>query len=133
MQPGYWIAKHSSLDSDVQESLRTSTLNHQCMHAKSLQSCLTLCDPMDCSPPGSSGHGDCPGKNTGVGCHALLQGIFPTQRLNPGLLHCRWITAGSEPPGKPKNTGVNSPTLLQGIFLTQESNPGLLHCKQILY
>jgi len=32
----------------------------------------TLCDPMDCSPPGSSVHGDSPGKNTGVGCHALL-------------------------------------------------------------
>ena len=37
-----------------------------------LQSCLTLCDPMDCSLPGSSVHGDSPGKNTGVGCHALL-------------------------------------------------------------
>ena len=34
---------------------------------------------MDCSPPGSSVHGDSPGKNTGAGCHALLQGIFPTQ------------------------------------------------------
>ena len=40
------------------------------------QSCPILCDPMDCSPPGSSLHGDSPGKNTGVGCHALLQGIF---------------------------------------------------------
>ena len=53
------------------------------------QLCLTLCNPMDCSPPGSSVRGDFPGKNTGVGCHALLQGIFPTQGLNPGLLHCR--------------------------------------------
>ena len=43
------------------------------------QMCLTLCNPMDCSPPGSSVHGDSPGKNTGVGCHALLQGTFPTQ------------------------------------------------------
>ena len=34
------------------------------------QSCLTLCDPVDCSPPGSSVQGDSPGKNTGVGCHA---------------------------------------------------------------
>ena len=34
---------------------------------------------------------DCPGKNTGVGCRALLQGIFLTQGLNPGLLHCRQI------------------------------------------
>ena len=42
------------------------------------QSCLTLCNPMDCSPPGSS-LWDSPGKNTGVGCHSLLQGIFLTQ------------------------------------------------------
>ena len=55
------------------------------------QSCQTLRDPMDCSPPGSSVHGDSPGKNTEVGCHALLQGIFPTQGSNPDLLHCRWV------------------------------------------
>ena len=47
--------------------------------AKSLQMSLTLCNPMDCSPPGSSGHGDSPGKNTEVGSHGLLQGIFLTQ------------------------------------------------------
>ena len=51
------------------------------------QSSLTLCDPMDCSPPGSSIL-DSPGKNTGVRCHFLLQGIFPTHGLNPGLPHC---------------------------------------------
>ena len=51
----------------------------------------TLYDHMDCSPPGSSVHGDSPGKNTGVGCHTLLQGIFPSQGSNPGLPHCRWI------------------------------------------
>ena len=61
------------------------------MCAKSLQSCLTLCDPMDCSPPGSSVYRDSPGKNTGVGCHFLLQAIFPTQGLNSGILHCRQI------------------------------------------
>ena len=55
------------------------------------QSCLTLCDPMDCSPASSSVHGDSPGKNTGVGCHAILQGIFLTQGSNPGLPHFRQI------------------------------------------
>ena len=55
------------------------------------QSCPTLCSPMDCSRPGASLRGDSPGKNTGVGCHALLQGIFQTQELNWNLLHCRWI------------------------------------------
>ena len=48
----------------------------------------TLYDPMDGSPPGSPFF---PGKNTGVGGHALLQGTFPTQGSNPGLLHCRGI------------------------------------------
>ena len=42
-------------------------------------SCVWLCDPMDCSPSGSSVHEDSPGSNTGVGCHALLQGIFLKQ------------------------------------------------------
>ena len=52
------------------------------------QLCLILCD---CSLPGSSAHGDSPSKKTGVGCHALLQGIFPTQGSNPGLPHCSRI------------------------------------------
>ena len=56
-----------------------------------IQSCLTLCKPMDCSPPGSSVHRDCPGKNTGVGCRALLQEIFAIQGFILDLLHCRWI------------------------------------------
>ena len=55
------------------------------------QSCPTLCDPLACNLPGSSVHGDSPGKNTEVGCHDLLQGIFPIQGLNQGLLHCREI------------------------------------------
>jgi len=55
------------------------------------QSCPTLCSPMDCGPPGSSANGDSSGNNTGVGCHALLQGIFPTQGSNTGLPHCRRI------------------------------------------
>ena len=68
------------------------------------QSCLTLCDPMDYSPPVSSVHGDSPGKNTGMGCHALLQGIFPTQGLNPGLLHCRWTLYRLSHQGSPRIT-----------------------------
>ena len=50
------------------------------------QSCLILCNPMDCSLPGSSVHGIFLGKNTGVGSYSLLQGIFLTQELNPCLL-----------------------------------------------
>ena len=65
-----------------------------CMRVKSLQSYLTVCNFMDCSPPVSSVHGNSPGKNTGVSCHAFLQGIFPTQGLNPHLLcllHWQWV------------------------------------------
>ena len=55
------------------------------------QLCPTLCDPMDCSPPGSSVHGNSPGKDTGVGSHSLLQEIFSTQGSKPGLPLCQWI------------------------------------------
>ena len=55
------------------------------------QLCPTLWDPVDCSLPGSSVYADSPGKKTGVGCHALLQGIFPPQASNLGLSYCRQI------------------------------------------
>ena len=50
----------------------------QCAYTRSTFSCVQLCRPMDCSPPGSSVHGDSPGKNTGVGCQALLWSIQST-------------------------------------------------------
>ena len=70
-------------------------------HAKLLQFFLTLCDLVDL--PGSSVHGDSPGKNTGVGCHVLLRGIFLTQGWNPHLLyllHCQVGSLPLAPPGK---------------------------------
>ena len=51
------------------------------------ESCLTLCSPMDCSSLWLLCPWDSPGKNTGVGCHFLLQGIFPTWESNLRLLH----------------------------------------------
>ena len=78
----------------------------QCMRVKSesevAQSCLTRSDPMDCSLPGSSIHGIFQARVLEWGaiafsmrilewCYSLLQGIFPTQRSNLGLLHCRLI------------------------------------------
>ena len=75
-----------------------------------------------------------PGQNTRVGSLSLLQGVFPTQGLNPVLPYFPQADSLSgEPPGKPKNTGVGSLSLLQQIFLTQESNRGLLHCQWIPY
>ena len=55
------------------------------------QVCPILCDPRACVPPGSFVHGDSPGKNTGVGNHSLLQGMFSILGSNPGGLHCRLI------------------------------------------
>ena len=98
------------LPSQLQSGLVTSALAAgTCLHiglddissmCLVAQSCLTLCDPMDCSPPGSSVHEESPGKNTGVGCHALLQGNLP----NPGIEPRSPTLAGgfftTEPPGK---------------------------------
>ena len=61
------------------------------------QSCPNLCDPMVYP-------WNFPGKNNGVGCNSLLQGIFPTQGSNPGLLHCRQILYNLSYRGKPHTT-----------------------------
>ena len=68
------------------------------------QLCLTLCDPVDCSPLGSSVLGDSPGQNTGAGSCSLLQGIFPTQGWDPSLPHCRQILYHLSHQGSPINT-----------------------------
>ena len=73
-----------------------------------IQSCPTLCNSMDCSPPGSSVHGDLLGKNTGVSSHSLLQGIFPTQGSNPGLLNCRQILYCLSHQGSPRSAEGHS-------------------------
>ena len=73
----YSVINHSGKE-DEKESIY--------VYAKSLQSCLTVCNPMQSTRllcPWDS-----PGKNTGVVCHSLLQGIFLIQGLNLGLLHC---------------------------------------------
>ena len=95
------------------------------------QSCLTLCNLMDCRLPGSSVPGDSSGKNTWVDFHALLQGVFPTQdRTNVSL---QVDSLPSEPPEKPKNTGVGNLSLLWEPYSDPGINQGLLHCRWILY
>ena len=77
--------------------------NVSCLDAKSLQSRLTFFNPMDCNPTRLLCPWDSLGKNTRVGCHALLQGIFPTRGSNPCLLSLLHWQAGSlplMPPGK---------------------------------
>ena len=87
------------------------------------QLCLTLCNLVDCSPPGSSVHGESPGKNTGVGCHALLQGIFPTQGLKPGLLQCRWILYQLSHQGILPSTRLGCINLTTGLPSLGEDSP----------
>ena len=65
---------------------QTILMKWACVHAQLPSRVWLFCSPMDCTPPGSSVH-DVPGKNTGVGCHFLLQGIFPPQGSNSHLLH----------------------------------------------
>ena len=85
-----------------------------CVGAQSLQSCLTLW-PYGLQPTRLLCPWDSPGKNTGEGCHALLQGIFLNWGLNPRLLLCRWILyhwatrdAPSITPWKTKRKGNHS-------------------------
>ena len=96
------------------------------------QSRPTLCDPTDCSPPGSSVHG--------ILWERILEWVaFPFSRGSPqprDRTRSPALQVDSlpvEPQGKPKNTGVGSLPLLQRIFQTEESNWGLLYCRQILY
>ena len=84
------------------------------------QSCPTLCDPVDCSPPDCSVHGNSPGKNTGVCCHALLQGTFPTQGWNPGLPLCRQILYCLSHQGSPR-----IPEWVAYLFSRGSSDPGI--------
>ena len=83
------------------------------MCAQLLQSCPALCDPIDLL--GFSG--DSSGKNAGEGCHALLQGIFPTQGSNPSLLCLLHWQVGSlplAPPGKPRMPSIDSSNSING-------------------
>ena len=75
-----------------------------CVRARQVDSHLILCKPTDCSPLGSSVHRVSLVENSGVGCHHLLQKIFPTQGLDPHflcLLHWQVGSLPLVPPGKP--------------------------------
>ena len=83
-----------------------------CVYVLVAQLCLTLCNPMDCSKPGFTVWNS-PGMNTGVGSHSLLQGIFPTQASNLGLLHCKQILYCLSHQG-----GQGGTTIFEIFFLT---------------
>ena len=71
---------------------------HQDTHIKNVkvkvlvfQSCLTFCNPLDSSPPGASGHGILQARILEWVSISFSRGIFLTQGLNPGFLHCRQV------------------------------------------
>ena len=85
------------------------------MHAKLLQLCPTLCDTVDYTAHQVPRPWDFPGKNTGLGCHFLLQGTFPTQGLNSHLLSLLHWQVDSLPLAQPGNPSPNKPYFL--LFL----------------
>ena len=160
--------------------LRARILAAATTAAKLLQSCPTLCDPIDGSPPGypipgilqartlewvaisSSNAWKWKVKVKSLSRVRLLAtpwtaayqappsmgfsrqdywsgvpfpspGDLPNPGIKPRFPALQEDSLPSEPPGKPKNTGVGSLSLLQGIFPTQELNRGFLHCRGILY
>ena len=112
--------------------------NNYCLLTRSIwsllfviQSCPTLCDPMDCSPPGEFCPWNSPCKKGTVGCHSLLQGIFPTQESNPGLhsagrVFTIWATKEAqhleqEPQiGRPEVGGTVTPAV---VLMSHWENP----------
>ena len=105
--------------------------------AKSLQSCLTLGDPIDGSPPGSVIPGILQARTLEWVAISLFYAYCVLSCINcVQLFAAPWTIAHQFPlpwefPGK--NTGVGCRFLLQGNFLTQGSNPSLPHCRQTLY
>ena len=102
----------------------------QCVYTKSLQSCPTLCNPMNCSLQSPMS------KNTGVGCHALPEGIFLPQGPNWPLLcllHWQMASLPLAPPGKPLHPirvlkyHFYLLTLLPSFFRIQKGNKTLPH------
>ena len=122
------------------EILSIIVLSLKVAAAKLLQSCLTLCDPMDCSSPGFSIHGILQARTLERVAISFSNAwkwkvkvkslshvrLFATHGLKPTRLLHPWNFLG-------KSTGVGCHFLLQGIFPTQGSNPGLPHSRQIPY
>ena len=111
-------------------------LRKSCIYAaKLLQLCPTLCNPMDCNCPPPPPRlcpwlcpWDSPGKNTGVSCHALLQGIFLTQWSNLHLLCLLHWQAGSLP-----LSHLGSPIICILFFKFSVNHIGFLKCCFLLY
>ena len=96
-----WFCFFSSLNY-VDKAFSKQPLNNQIVKWKLLSRVQLFATPWTVTHQAPSVHGDSPGKNTGVGSRSLLQGIFPTQGSNPGLLHCGWILYHLSHQGSPR-------------------------------
>ena len=100
-------------------SVSTNWATLMCMSSHSVVSDSATPRTAACQDPV---HGDSPGKNTAVGCHALLQGILPTQGLNPGLPNCRWTLYYLSHQGSPFFMWVESYSMsLWLVYFTQHN------------
>ena len=98
-------------------------MNMKCARCLVVQLCPTLCNPMDCSPPGSCLHGIFQARILEWVTMPSSKGSSQPRNQSPILqAELQTDSLPSEPPGKPKNTGMGSLSLLQGIFLIQELN-----------
>ena len=121
----YWLRDYIQYWWQLLKDSEVCDLCGQWVHAKWLQWCLTLWDPLDCSTPDSSVHEDSPGKNTGVDCHVPFQAISLTQGSNLYLLCLLHWQGGSlplAPPEKPQCVGWSwFQDYLKWLWLTQNS------------
>ena len=96
-----------------------------------LRLCSVVSDSLQ--PHGLYSPWNSPGQNTGVGSLSLLQGIFPTQGLNPGLPHYRKILYQLSHQGSPKILGWVAYPFSRRSSQPKNQTGGLLHCRRILY
>ena len=99
------------------QSFPTTLRGSECYCCLVIHSCPTLCDPMDCSPPGPSVHWNSPGKNTGVGCHALPPGDPPDLGIKPWSPAMAGGFFMTKAPGKPRVINTNK---MQKNILVEE-------------
>ena len=130
----YFPPKEENLiHQDYEHDWKPTVGMHGCLEWKgkwkALSHCPTLCSTMDHSPPGSSVHGILQARILELGSHSFLQGIFPIQGWNLGLLHCGQILCHLSRQGSPRILErVASPFSRGSSWLT-----GLLHYRRVLY
>ena len=111
----------------LQKQVNRLDLTCRCL----LTSCSVVSDSL--RPHGLYSPWNSPDQNTGMGSRSLLQGIFPTQRLNPSLPRCRWILCQLSHQGSPRILEWVAYLFSRGSSWPGSLNQGLLHCRWILY